>query len=476
MPYDHSMLPTTPSARVREILDRAPGPREEIDPPLRREIFRRVVSMGLPSMGSFLLLTVYDLIDIFWLAKIGEEPVAAVTVFGALFWVLSFPNQVIGVGSISFISRRFGARDEIGTELAIKNTFAGKLLAGVAVGVVGWAICPRALTFLGAEPAVRDLGVEYGTIQWAAAGFMLASFSVYTALRGIGRPQLGMWISVVGTVVNLGLDPLLIFGIGPFPELGVRGAALASVSGFVTVTACGLVALAHRSSPVRVRWLGGPAPGLREMLRMMWIGLPGGFSGLNFALYTSALVKLVAVYGTTVVALYGMSQQVTKVGIMVVAGLGMGAGALVGQYLGGKQLLRAWLATVSSIRLAGVTMLVFGAIVFAIAPRLVHAFFDDPALLAPGILYLRLLAVRLPAVGVAIGVEQPFAGAGRNGPPLVLHVVSAWGVTVPVVVLLGQGLGFGPTGVMVGIVFGNLLEAVAGIWLVRRGSWLEHDL
>ena len=154
----------------------------------------------------------------------------------------------------------------------------------------------------------------------------------------------------------------------------------------------------------------------------------------------------------------------------------MGAGALVGQYLGGKQLVRAWLATATSIQLAAVTMLVFGGIVFAFAPHLVRAFFDDPELLAPGTLYLRLLAVRLPFVGIAIGVEQPFNGAGLNTPPLILHVVSAWVLTVPLVLLLGEGLGLGAAGMMGGIVLGNLLEAVAGVWLVRRGGWLQHDL
>jgi putative MATE family efflux protein len=471
------MLPTTPSARIRTILDRATGGRNEpITPELRRDVFRRVVGMGAPSMASFLLLTVYDLVDVFWLAKLGEEPVAAVTVFSALFWVLSFPNQVIGVGSIAYISRRFGAGEAVRAEVAIKNTFAAKFLVGVVVGAVGLAVAPWAFGLLGAEPAVRALGIEYGEILWITAPFPLASFSVYTALRGIGRPALGMWISVVGTFVNLGLDPLLIFGRGPFPELGIRGAAIASAAGYGIVTFWGMAALASRASPVRVRWLGGPAPDAREMLRMTWIGLPAGAGGLSFALFASVMVKLVAIYGTTAVALFGMSQKITKLGIMVVAGLGMGSGALVGQYLGAKQLVRAWLATATSIQLASATMLLFGAFVFAFAPALVRAFFDDPAMVPEGALYLRLLALGLPFTGVVVGAEQPFAGAGRNLPPTLLHAAAAWCVTVPLMWTLGQVAGLGPEGMMGAMALGNVIEAAAAAWLVRRGGWLEHDL
>ncbi len=307
-------------------------------------------------------------------------------------------------------------------------------------------------------------------------GFGLVSFSVYTALRGIGRPALGMWISVAGAIVNLALDPLLIFGIGPFPELGIRGAAIASVAGWVTVTIWGLAALGSRGSPVRVRCWDGPTPDLREMLVMLKIGAPSGASGLSFALFASVLVKLVAIYGTTVVALFGMSQKITRVGIMVVAGLGLGSSALVGQYLGAKQMVRAWLAAILSTQLAAVTMLVFGAAVFLLAPSLVTAFFREPELVEPGALYLRLLALGLPFVGVIIGVEQPFAGAGRNLPPTLMHLAGAWGVTIPLMLLLGEGAGLGPPGMMAGMALGNFLEALGGAWLVRRGGWLEHDL
>ncbi|HMB69174.1 MAG TPA: MATE family efflux transporter, partial [bacterium] len=344
------MIPVRPSRRAAAHLasPTRPGRAERFTPELHRELVREVLAMGLPSVASFLMLTIYDLVDIFWLARLGEEPVAAVTAFSAYLWLLTSPNMIVGSGSVAFISRRYGAGDGAGTEMAIKNTFLLKIALGLAAGAVGMATARPALELMGAAPAVVDLGVRYGHVQWMVLGATLASFSVYTAFRGIGRPLLGMWISAAGTLVNLALDPLLIFGIGPFPELGILGASIASAAGFVTVTTWGLVALASSRSTVRVRWWRRPFGSMAEMRAMLRIGAPAGLASLSMALFGTVLVKLVAVYGTGVVALFGMAQKVLHFGRMLVAGLGLGSSALVGQFLGGGRLERAWLTAMVS--------------------------------------------------------------------------------------------------------------------------------
>jgi Na+-driven multidrug efflux pump len=193
--------------------------------------------------------------------------------------------------------------------------------------------------------------VAYARPQFLVLGVILASFSVYTALRGIGRPRLAMWISLAGAAVNLVLDPLLIFGIGPFPELGIVGASVASALGWITVTGWGCVALASAHSSVRVRWLAPPYPDIGEMRAMLRIGAPSGLSSFSMALFGAVIVKLVAVYGTGAVALFGMAQKILGFGRTLIAGLGLGSGALVGQHLGGGKLERAWVTTVVSIRM-----------------------------------------------------------------------------------------------------------------------------
>lgn len=471
------MFSISPPRSVAAILDDAPGAGPaRFDRQLHHDTVRRVFGMGLPSMASFLLLTIYDLIDIYWLARLGEAPVAAVTIFGALFWVVNFPNQIIGTGSVSLISRRFGAGDLAKTESAIKNTFFGKFLIGVVMGAIGWFACPLALGWMGAEPEVRDLGVAYGRIQFVAMAASLASFSVYTALRGIGRPRYGMYVSIAGAFVNLLLDPLLIFGVGPFPRLGVVGASLASAAGFLTVTIWGMIALASSASPVRIRWFARPCISLEELRRMARIGLPSGIASLSFSLFSSVLVKLVAVYGTTIVAVFGMSNKVLHFGRMLVAGLGLGTSALVGQHLGARDLARAWATAIVTIQIATGILVAFAAFVFLFAEPIAGVFFADPAVVTAAVPILRWLALGLPFVGAWIGAEQAYVGAGRTMPPLVAQAINSWIITVPAMWFLGQTLGLGAAGMMIAVSAGQLTGAILGYVLLRRGSWLLHEV
>ncbi len=150
--------------------DHGPAREYHTPPPgLEKEMFRRVVDMGLPSMASFMLLNLYDAVNIFWLAKIGVAQVAAVTVFGAFSWVMTFPNHIIGSGSVAVISRRFGQGGGDPTAQAIRATFFLKFLFGSLLGLISLAILPFALTLYGTEPDVAKLAYQYGILNCLTA-------------------------------------------------------------------------------------------------------------------------------------------------------------------------------------------------------------------------------------------------------------------------------------------------------------------
>jgi putative MATE family efflux protein len=472
------MLRIRPPQRVIDILLRA-DPENGIDSihaPLKRKIMREVIRMGLPSMASFLLMSIYELINTFWLAKVGAVPVAAITIYSAFLWVLTFPNQIIGAGSVAIISRRFGAGELLLTERAIKSTFYSKFIMGIGLGIVGLIITPWVMRLLGAEPDVAKMAVEYGIMQNIALGFSMTSFSVYTALRGIGRPAAGMWISVAGTVVNCAMDPLLIFGIGPFPELGVMGASISSALGYITVCVGGCYMLARESSPVRVNWFGGIKPSVEEMVKMFKIGFPAGINALSFAVMMSVRVKLFALFGTNAVALYGMSMKIMRVAVMVIVGLGLGTGALIGQYLGAKKLNYAWVSAMSSVQLAAASMLLAAIALCMFAPQIVRMFFSDPELLVPGILYVRTMAVGLPLIAIIIQCENAYTGAGMNIPPMIMGMTIDWAVIIPIMYISGITLNFGTFGMLVGWGVALAIGALILLTAIRRGSWLEHTV
>jgi Na+-driven multidrug efflux pump len=283
-------------------------------------------------------------------------------------------------------------------------------------------------------------------------------------------------LQIITTAVNCTLDPLLIFGLGPFPRLGILGAVLATAFSQLLVVVMGFYALALPSSPVRVRWLHGRFAAISEMRQMLRIGFPAGINQLSFSTATSLLVKVVAGYGTGIVAIYGACVKVMHLGIMAIAGLGLGTGALVGMYLGSKELHKAWLSAVLSIRLAAWLMIGYAAVLLVGAPLLVQSFFPEPDLHVPGTVILRILALALPFIGIHIGAEIVFEGAGQNTPPMILAVIHAWAVMIPMLYTVGPILGGGPYAVMVALVVAHALGGAAALWLFRRGTWLLHEV
>lgn len=472
------MLRTHPPKKIDEIIRRSVDTDlpEGFSRKLIRTIFQKVLAMGLPSMAGFALMTVYQIVDIYWLAMIGPAPVAAVTIFGGFLWVLTWPNMIVGAGSVAVISRRYGERDALRTEQAIKETFLLKFAIGLLCGIVGIFTLRWVLGIMGAEPDVIELGRTYGVLQLVTLGFCLTSYSIYTAFRGIDRPNTALFIIICGTGLNILLDPLLIFGIGPFPRLGIFGASLATSISYITVVITGMFLLSRKSSPVRVNWKGAPWPSLTEMGRIFRIGAPSGVNHFSFALAQSVVIKFVAEYGTVIVAIFGMSNKVLEIGIMLVVGLGLGTGALIGQYLGSREHHKAWLAGILSIRLGVGLMTAYAAVIIAGAPLIVRMFFNDPQMVEPGVTILRIMALSLPLIGLHIASEEVFTGAGQNTPPAVLSIIHSWVMIVPFMYLFGHVFGWGPNGLMWGWSLAHMIGGLAINYLFRRGTWLTHKV
>jgi putative MATE family efflux protein len=472
------MLRTLPPPRVTEIIHgpAARGTHRPFTRELKRQIRAEVLSMGLPSLTGFLVISFNELVSMFWLGRIGTAPQAAVTMSSTLIWLVSFANTIIGAGSVAAISRRYGESDIERTAQAIKATFYLKFVSGVLLGLVGLLLMNWGFLLLGAEPDVRTLATQYSAIQFLTMGFSMTSFSVYTALRSVGKPREAMLLQALGTGINLILDPLLIFGIGPFPELGVRGASIATATSYTTVVIVGCLQLSGPRSPVRVAWFRGRVPAWSEMWPVLRIGLPAGLNQMSFALAMSFAMKLIAHHGTDVVAIYGMGQKAIHFGVMMVVGLGLGTGALIGQFLGSRSLDKAWVAGVLSTRLAFWMMLAYGSLIFLGAPWIVEFFFKDAALYPLATSLLRIMALSLPLIGVHIGAETAFEGAGQNTPPMILSIVHSWVMVIPFMWLLGNYLDLGPRGLLWGWTTAHAAGGAAGLWLFRRGSWLKHEV
>jgi putative MATE family efflux protein len=436
-------------------------------------IIKSILRMGIPSMIGFGLGNIYDLVDMFWLSSMGPEPVAAITFFASFLWVTSSANMIVGVGSVAIISRRYGERDISGTEQAIKETIYLKWLVAIIFGFIGYLITPVCLELLGAEGVVLEQGITYGRIIFIGMGFNFATYSVFTALRGVANPNKAMALMIGLNLVNIVLDPIMIFGWWIFPEMGVAGAAWASNISYAVAFAAGLVLLGSGAANVRLHIKSSLRVSFSSMLKILKIGFPSAIGSLSFSMARIIILPMIAVFGVRVVAAYGVGIRISAFGIMMLVGIGLGLSALIGHNLGADKKDRARKTANQSIVLSIGIMTVMGIIVFLGAGFIMSRFFDDPEIIATGITLLRVLAIGFPFLGFHLMIENVYTGVGENRPAMMFNIIHSWLLEIPAIYATTQLLGLNEVAVWWSISGATAVSAIAYYSYFRRGRWLH---
>jgi putative MATE family efflux protein len=439
-------------------------------------IIGSILRMSLPSMIGFASANIYDIADMFWLAKLGAEQVAAVTIFMTFYWVIGATNQIAGTGSVALISRRYGEKDSPRTAAVIKETFILKWALAIFFGLLAYPFLDSILLLLGAEPEVAGLGIRYGKVQFLGLGFYFCAYSVYTALRSVGDPNKAMVIMVGGAACNMILDPFLIFGWWIFPPLGIVGAAVASVTSYAMVFFVGLYIFFAGKTNIRLRLKGEVGIRVKSFVEILSIGIPSGISSVSWSLSRVAIMPIIAVFGTPVVAIYGMGMRVSALGMMITVGLGLGVSSLIGHNLGARKYQRAKETARQSILLSMGIMGFFSVINLIFAPQIVWLFFKTPEMLSLGTAILRILAICFPFVGLFIAMEEIYTGAGENKPAMVFSLVHSWVLEIPMALVLTKLFSVSQNGIWWAIAVGSISSALLFYLWFRRGGWLRKKV
>lgn len=439
-----------------------------------REVYRSILRMGIPSMVGFAAMQLYSVVDMFWVSRLGPEQVAGVAIFAAFYWVLTSINMVAGAGSTAIIARRYGEGDLGRTRTAIVEAFLLKIVTAFAAAVVGYLMTPWMVRLLGAEGVVAEYGIAYGHVMFLGLVFNFPVWTVFTALRGINEPKPAMWIMLASTLFNAVLNPILIFGWGPFPALGVAGSAWASFFGFGITTIVGLAMFFAGAFGVRLNWNSVRSASLRTMWQMLKIGLPTGISTMSFSTARMVITPLIAHFGSAYVAIYGAGMRVIELAIIVVVGLELGLSPLIGHLLGQKDKHRAYVTAEKAIALAAGLMTLMGLVMAIFAGPLTRSFFADPSYEPLGVAFFRILALAGPFAGAFLMMEAAFSGAGDTVPVMVIGLLHAWIFQVPFIWFLSRALGVGPNGIWWGFVASEGVSFIAYFYWFSRKRWLHR--
>lgn len=408
--------------------------------------------------------------DIFFVGKLGPSAVATVGLTETYLFLLYSVAMGLATAVTALVARRVGEKraDDAGT-VAVQSVLLGILLS-VPFAAAGIFFAKDLLALMGADAWALGRGYRYTRIMLGGNVVIVLLFVINAVFRGAGNPSIAMRVLWVANAVNMVLDPILIFGWGPVPALGVEGAALATTigRGIGVLLQFHYLFRGHRRIALewaRIRWNAAVA---WNLFKTSLGGIGQMFVGMTSWIF---LMRILASVGSEAVAGATIALRIMMFTLMPAWGMSNAAATLVGQNLGAKDPGRAE-ASVWRIGFYNMGFLVFVSIVFFFCnARLMGLFSDDARVIAIGSGWLRILSYSFLVYGWWMVSTQAFNGAGDTRTPTLINLVFFWMIQIPLSWFLAIRLGWAHSGVFWGVFFSETSVGLFTLWLFTRGKW-----
>lgn len=433
-------------------------------------IGRAIFLLSVPMILEMLMESVFALVDIIYVSRVGISAVATVGLTESLVTLVYAVAIGLSMGATAMVARRVGEKDDEGAQrVAVQAIILGVLVA-IIVGVFGFFYAKELLGLMGAEADVIESGFRYTQILLASNVSILLLFLINAIFRGAGEASIAMWLLVFSNGLNIILDPILIFGWGPIPGFGVTGAAMATVTGRSLAVLAQLSILFFGWSRIKIS-IKLFVLNLGVMFRLVKVSL-GGIG--QFIIGTSSwvvLMRIMSEFGTDVIAGYTIAIRVMLFTLMPGWGMSNAAATLVGQNLGAKQPLRASKSVWITAKYNAYFMLTVSIVYLLWAPLIVSWFNADSDVVYYGGLSLRVMAAGYVFYAYGMVLTQAFNGAGDTSTPTVINFICFWLFQLPIAYFTAIVLGWGPKGVLIAITSAEVLIAIISMWWFQKGKW-----
>lgn len=436
---------------------------------------RALTLLAVPMVLEMMMQSVLGVVDVFFVARLGADAVAAVGITESILTLVFAVALGAGMATTAIVARRIG---EGNLDAAARNTVQAiwlGIVLSLGVALLGYNWSRETLLWMGASSAVVEVGLGYNTWILAGNGTIILLSLINAAFRGAGDAMIAMKVLWLANILNIVLDPCLIFGLGPFPEMGVTGAAVATVFSRAVAIAYQVRLLASTQSRLRIRF---------EHLRPQWLLIwnlvrvsTGGV--LQFLVATAswlALIRIVALFGSPALAGYTIAIRVIMFTLLPSWGLSNAAATLVGQNLGASKPERAeksvWVTSVANMIFLGVVTILFVTLAFPIS----RLFTEDPQVLAYATDCLRYVSYGYILYALGMVMVQSFNGAGDTYTPTVINFFCYWLLQIPLAYGLSVGSRMDAQGVFLAITVSESILAVMAWLIFRRGRWKLQEV
>lgn len=431
---------------------------------------RAILLLAVPMVLEMVLESLFAVVDVFWVGRLGANAVATVGLTESLLSLVFAVGIGLSLSTTAMVARRIGEKDPEGAAVAAVQAVVLGLVVSLAIGIPCWIWASRLLALMGASPEIVSLGTGYARIALGGSGAILLLFLNNAIFRGAGDAAIAMRLLWVSNIINLVLDPCLIFGWGPFPRLGVTGAALATFTGrsigvlyqfYRLLRGTERIRILHRQ--IRVN--------LTILFRLLRVSLTGI---LQFAIaHTSwiGLVRIVSIFGSAALAGYTIAIRVVIFVILPSWGMSNAAATLVGQNLGAGKPERAEAAVWRTGLYNMIFLGVLGIFFVLFAEPIVRLFTRDPVVVPLGASCLRIISYGNIGYAYAMVMLQAFNGAGDTITPTIVNFFGFWVLEIPLAYWLAIPMRLRSNGAFWAIVIAECSIAAASAILFKRGRW-----
>jgi putative MATE family efflux protein len=463
--------PSVGSTLWRDLRDSVRG--AQIDYTTER-LGRAILLLSVPMMLEMMMESVFAVVDVFFVMRLGSAAAATVGVTEALLTLLYALAIGLSMGTTAMVARRIGEkRPEAAGSIAVQAIGLG-IAISIVVGIAGGTFAPQLLRLMGGTEEMISTGVGYTRIIYAGNLTIFLLFLINAVFRGAGDASLAMRALWLANLINIVLDPCLIFGLGPFPEMGLSGAAVATTIGRGTGVLFQLWILFGGRTRVVIRAVRLRVDVMLRLIRVSTFGI------LQYLIATASWVVLVriisSVGGATALAGYTLALRIMIFAFLPAWGMSNAVATLVGQNLGAGKPERAesavWRTAVVNMTFLGLVGIVF----ITFAQPLIRFFTTDPGVIAEGVLCLRTVSYGWVTYALGMVVTQAFNGAGDTRTPTIINLFCFWMFQIPFAWTLAVAAGFGPVGVYIAIAVAEGLLAVVAAIVFRRGTWKTKEI
>jgi len=433
-------------------------------------IGRSVLLLSVPMVLEMLMESVFVVVDVFFVAKLGASAVATVGLTESLVTIIFTLAIGLSIGVTAMVARRIGEHNPDGAARAAVQAIIVGLILSLVISVIGVMYAPALLRLMNASDEVLRIGSGYTRMMLGGNASIVLIFLLNAIFRGAGDAAIAMRVLWLANLINILLGPCLIFGLGPFPELGVVGAAIATTIGRSTGALYAFSRLVRAGGRVQIRRKHLlPDPAL--MMRLIRLSASGAFQVFIGMASWIGLTRIISKFGDDAIAGYTIGMRIIIFALLPSWGMSNAAATMVGQALGAGKPDRAesavWKAGFYNMLFLGVIGLVF--VLFA--GNIIRLFTSDPNVIPYGVDCLRIVASGFLFYAYGMVITQSFNGAGDTFTPTIINLFVFWLWEIPLAYVMALHFGIGPRGVFLAMTIAFSTLAVVSAVVFRRGNW-----